>query len=157
MPRPVEIIHKPGFPIVHFIARNMREWDRREIFALRWDDDPAGVARDVMHSGETSWAALVDGIPAVAFGTLALWPGVWSMWAFGTDDFRHAVIGVTRMIRRVIIPGMVRAGARRAQAYSMAGHDEAQRWLESWGARRESTAPGFGRGGEDYYLYVRTP
>jgi hypothetical protein len=157
MALPVEIIHKPGLPIVHWIARNMREWDRREIFALRWDDDPRGVAESACQSGDTSWAALVDGIPAVAWGALPMWPGVWSMWAFGTDNFPHACLKVTRMIRRVIIPALVSAGARRAQAYSMAGHDDAQRWLESWGAKRESTAPGFGRGGEDFYLYVRTP
>lgn len=154
MALPVEIIHRPGPAILTWIAKHLREWDRREIMATRWSEEPADLAREAALSGDTSWAALVDGIPAVAYGAFPMWPGVWSVWAFGTDNFRHAGREVTRHIRRAIIPGMAQVGARRAQAYSMDGHDDAQRWIKALGGKRESIAYGYGKGGEDFHLFV---
>lgn len=137
------------------VAANMREWDKREIYANRWDDDPEGVARDAVAMGQSvGWVAGLDDRPIAAFGCFQMWPGVWSMWLFATDDFRQIRFSMTKLIVRNIIPMLWEAGAHRLQCHSMDGHDDAQDWLKVIGARRESTCPGYGRNGEAFHCYV---
>jgi RimJ/RimL family protein N-acetyltransferase len=136
------------------VAFRMRERDRREIFANRWDDDPLSVANDAVKMGwQVGWTAGLED-PIAAFGCLQMWPGVWSMWLFATDNFRQIRISMTRLIVRDIVPMLFDAGAHRLEARSMEGHHEAQRWLEVIGAKREATLKGYGRAGEDFHVYA---
>lgn len=145
---------EPG-ALAHIIG-NMREWDRREIFATRTDDCEVRLLEDVMNTGAVSWLAWSDVEPVAAYGCAPLWSGVWSMWLFATDKFHNIGIGVTRHIIRDIVPAMWRGGAHRLECLSMEGHVEAQRWLETIGASREFDQPlrGKGRGGENFYSYI---
>jgi hypothetical protein len=61
---------------------------------------------------------------------------------------------VTKLIVRDIVPMMWDGGARRLECRSMEGHVEAQRWLETIGARREATLKAYGREGEDFHVYT---
>lgn len=139
-------------PLAHICA-NLREWDRREIFATCWTDDPAELAERTMRTGEFSWLFWLNGNPVAAIGAAPLWPGMWSMWAFGTDDFRQVALSLTKHCKRFIIPALFNAGLRRAEAHSMAGHEEAHSWMLSLGAIAERRIPDFGKNGEEFIVF----
>lgn len=138
------------------ICHNLREWDRREIFAVRWSDDPDDLALAALQLLETTWIAFIGDDPVAAIGTIPLHPTLWSPWCFGTDRFGQVGLPLTRLAKRVIIPVMAAAAPRvRVEVKSLDGHLDAQRWLErSFGARREATHPGYGKGGETFHTYV---
>ena len=135
------------------VARNMRDWDRREIFATRPDDDVEVLAHAALNCGRIAWVSGLDE-PIAAFGCAPMWPGVYSMWLFATDDFHQIRFSVTKLIVRTIVPMMIDAGAHRLEARSMEGHTDAQRWLEVIGARREATLAGYGREAQDFHVYA---
>lgn len=140
--------------ILH-VARHMREWDRREIFATRWSDEPEGVVASVQAGRGPSWVARYRGEPAAACGIMALWPGVWAPWCFGTDKFPRVARLLTRLGKEAIMPAVRNANGHRLEVKSMDGHTDAHRWLEvCFGAEREATHPGYGRNGETFHTYV---
>jgi hypothetical protein len=139
-------------PDLLYVADNMREWDRREVFATRWDDDPAALTSAILAGGEFGWVAGND-LPVAAFGAIPTWQGNWQVWMFATDDWKDVAFDVTRFIRRIMIPSLEQCGCHRAECRSMEGHEEAHRWLETLGAYKESDLPHYGRNGEMFYLY----
>ena len=149
----------PSLLDVLYVTRNLREWDRRELFATRFDDDPDRLAMDVMGWGPVGWVAggVVDGREkaSAVVGATELWPGMWSVGMFATDDFPKIGLGLTRFVKRRMIPLIVQQGIRRGECKSIEGHTEAHRWLEVLGARRDGAAlRGYGKGGEPFYTYA---
>jgi hypothetical protein len=138
------------------VCANLRESDRREINALHWDEDPDRLVRSVLYCPDAAWLAWIDSRPVAAVGATPMWPGVWSVWAFGTDEFRQVGLLLTKHVRRFIIPMIQRASGHRAECKTIEGHHEAHRWLESFGLQREGTHPGYGRNGETFHTYART-
>lgn len=139
------------------VTRRMRDVDRREIFATRWTDDPDDLASDLARLNEMSWSARLDGVPAGIWGASPIWPRVWVVFAFGTDDWPHVVLSMTKHIRRFIVPAIVRANAIRVSCASHAQHTEAHRWLTSLGATLEAEHPNMGKGGERFFTFVWNP
>lgn len=137
---------------VAYIAANMRASDLREIEATNWSMD--GFADRVMLAREFAFFASHRGRPAAVIGALPMWPRVWSVFAFGTDDFGACGLRLTKFARRFIIPAIWNAGGHRMECASIEGHDEAHRWLEALGFHRESEMHSYGRGGETFYRYV---
>lgn len=141
-------------PAVEYVAQNMREWDKREIFATRLDGrEVETLVDDVFRCGPVSWVAYNDINPIAVFGCHPAWRGVWNMWFFATNDLPQIGLGVTKLVIQHIVPLMWEGGAHRLQCHSMEGHVDAQRWLETIGARREATLTNFGRDGEDFHVY----
>lgn len=138
-----------------YITDNMRDWDRGEIFATRWDDDNAKLVDGILAGGEFGWVAGLDK-PIAAFGAVPVWNGVWQVWMFATDEWPKVALGVTRFIKKVMIPTLEEVGCHRAECRSMEGHEVAHRWLEALGAHKESELPHFGRDGQMFYLYCWT-
>lgn len=136
------------------VAANMREWDRKEIFALRWGDEASDLANDVLRVPGFSWVAYADDVPAAVIGAMPMWPRVWSVFAFGTDDFPKVGLTLTKHVRRFMIPALQNQGAHRAQCHSIEGHEEAHRWLETLGAHTEPLIRGFGRNRENFIPFV---
>lgn len=135
------------------VASNMREWDRREIYATRWIDDPASLARDCIMVGGLSWVAGEDQ-PIAAVGAFPICPGVWSVWMFATPRFRRIARPLTDFVTGSMVPALKAAGAHRAQCESMVGHDMAHGWLRRLGARQEGIQFGRGKGGEDFIMFA---
>lgn len=139
---------------VLYVAENMREWDKREIYATRWDDDPASLARDAMVVPDFAWLASHGGEPVAAFGAIPLHPGVWSVWLFGTDNFSKIGFSLTKTLKRSMLPALVEHGVHRLECLSMEGHVVAQRWLEGFGAKPERLVPEYGRNRENFISYA---
>jgi len=138
----------------YYVAANMRAADAREIFATSSDDDFTRLAADAALRGPHAWA-VGQGEPIACIGAVELWPGVWQAWMFATDRFAEIGLPLTRWTMRVMIPGLLHAGAHRAQAYSIEGHTDAHAWLERLGFMHEATHPGYGRNGETFRVYAQ--
>lgn len=136
---------------VLFVVENMRAIDRREIYPLQAVESAGMIAAFVEQS--EAWRVFYHGSsPAAVMGACELRSGVWSVFCFGTDDWRHVVVSVTRWARARLRPWL-QDRAHRIEAHSHVEHVEAHRWLEGFGAVREATLRGFGKDGSDYHVY----
>lgn len=145
---------------VTWIARNMRQADAREIFATRYDNDPDLLAVDVLTRWGPMWWVAGNAQtqrPIAVIGATERWPGMWQVGMFATDEFGQIGPGLTKWVRQRMIPTIreTQHGVRRAQAFSIEGHDVAHRWLEMLGAVRDPVPlDGYGKGGETFHNYV---
>lgn len=150
----VTIIPEPDLADVLAVAENLRERDRAEIFATRYGDDPLDLARDTVRTGAFRWGAYADGRPVAMIGAFPRWPNVWSVWAFGTDEWPRVVRALTRHVRSFMIPALYHAGAVRADCHALETHTDARKWLTYLGAREANRLDFFGRNGECFVEYV---
>ncbi|HTI86320.1 MAG TPA: hypothetical protein VL966_06930 [Alphaproteobacteria bacterium] len=141
---------------VGFVAARMRDPDRDEIFATRWDDDPEKIADETIACARFGCVAWHGGEPAAVVCAMPLWPGVWTVAMYATTSWPAVAPAVTRWIRRQLMPDIVATGAHRAECRSLATHVMAHRWLERLGARREALLTDYGRNREAYYVYAWT-
>lgn len=142
---------------LHWVASRMRQRDRDEIFATRWDDDIDRMVKEIMGGGEFGFVAGDDnGLPIAAFGAIPVWNGVWEVWMFATDEWKRIALDVTKFGHRTFFPALESTGYHRLQCRSLSTHTVAHRWLESMGAHKESELPNYGRNGETFYLFCWT-
>jgi hypothetical protein len=140
-----------------YVADNMREIDKKEVFATRWDDNPEDLVDCIMAKGSFGWISVAnDGIPVAAFGAIACWPGVWQVWMFATDRWDEVSSEVTKFIKRIMIPAIKSTDWLRAECRSIEGHDTAHRWLEFLGATREASLKMLGKNGDTFHVYSWT-
>lgn len=140
---------------VRYVVDNMRASDREEIYALRRSEDPRNVVRDVMAMSSFSWMAWLDDRPQAVFGGGEVRPGVWSMFAFATDEFPRLALGLTRFAKKTVIPTLFcDLDAHRLQCESHESHASAHRWLKALGAEVESVKRNFGKDGSNYLEFV---
>lgn len=138
------------------ICENLREADREEVFATNWGNDPARLAAITFSLGSFQWVAELDGKPVASIGAHPVWPGVWQVWAFGTDDFMKVVRTLTKHVKRFMWPALENTDAHRIQCFAMQSHEQACRWLEFLGAHPETVMENFGRDKQPFVLYVWT-
>lgn len=137
------------------IARNMRDSDRREIFATRFDNDIASLVTDLLASDPLGGIMLTqDGAAVAAIGASEMWPGNWALWMFATDRWPEVAMEATRFARGTLQRALLGLGGRRAECRSIDGHFIAHRWLGRLGAEAEAVYPGFGRNGETFIGFV---
>ena len=74
---------------------------------------------------------------------------------FATDRLPEIGLPLTRFIKGFMVPSIFSkdVGCLRAECRSMVGHDQAQKWLEAVGFRKEAKLRACGKNGEDFYLY----
>lgn len=137
------------------VVEKMRDRDKQEIYGLRHSEDPALIVRDVLAMANFSWVAWLDDMPQVVFGGGEVRPGVWSMYAFATDEFPRLALGLTRFVKKTIIPTLFNdLGAHRLQCDSHVAHTDAHKWLNMLGGEVESWKKGFGKDGSTYLEFV---
>lgn len=140
--------------LAHIIA-NLRPRDRAEIFALRWDDDERALLDETLPwCGDMCWIWERDHVPVAAQGAMPVRPGVWAVWAFGTESWPSVILDMTRHAKRFIIPAVLRSGAHRAECRALSSHGDSRRWIEALGGRLECILEGFGRDAEDFAFYT---
>lgn len=151
-----DVVARPSLELIEHVTTNMREPDRTEVFATRWDDDPKAYAEELLPFNGFMWCAVRDGTPCSLWGAVPLWPHNWAAFAFGTKEWPRVVLTMTKHMRRFMMPALHRAKAYRVSAVTHSEYKEAHRWLESFGAVREQTMPYYGKGGEAFFTYVWT-
>lgn len=154
----VELVQAPARVEVQSVARRMRAADFEEISATSWHRTREDVAAELAHKIDGrngfTWSARWNGTPTAIIGAIPMHPTLWSVFAFGTDDWPRVVLSLTRHVRHFMIPGLMHAGCHRAICASHAHHRSAHRWLEMLGASKESVQTGAGKDGQDFFLYV---
>lgn len=140
--------------LAHVVA-NLRQRDRDEIFALRWNDDEAELLTQLRAVAGQLWRVwCYQDEPVAVCGVLPLRPGVVSGASFGTDKWRYAIRPMTVWLRRWLIPLLLDAGYHRCEAHVSATNVMARRWVEATGAHKEAYLHQYGRNREDYILYT---
>lgn len=142
---------------VEYIALNMRECDRAELFGL-WPHDAAltfaSEATHLLRNKGRARIAYVDGMPAALFGFQESRPGVWEVWMFGTDDFDKAIFPLMRWCRKEANDILTNCRGHRLQAQSRASHTEAHKLIRAMGGIEETTLRRYGKDGSDYIMFV---
>lgn len=138
-----------------YVAANMREVDRAEIFCqLAPDARSETLAYMSLNGGGQQWCAWLEGEPIACWGWSQLTYAGGILWAWGTNDFVKAVPAITNAAINELVPMFDEAGMQYLEARSMVGHDEAHRWLKLLGGVPSCTLPTYGRNGEDFVLFT---
>lgn len=141
-----------------FVAANLRDQDRREIFAtaLLESGSQAG-AMSFLTSPGFCWTAWIDGQPVAAFGVSqgnpVHQPHLRYAWAYGTDKFKRATPAITRFCVQEWPKRLIAEGVTRVEIRSIADHDLAHKWLKSIRAKHEADMPNYGVNGESFQLW----
>ena len=143
------------FESLQYICRNLREKAKQEAIASGWDGN-ADTLADLFYRAFNNDIAAVGGLenPIYAGGAIEVYPGAWQMWSVATEDFDKIMLSVTKYVRRIMLPKIVRHGAWRIEARCIGGDVETQKWMQLLGAKLESTQKGTGKNGEDFLIYV---
>jgi hypothetical protein len=140
---------------VDYILANLREHDRREILALRWNDDLDPVADYVMALAcNPLWQAFwAHGEPVALIGATLIRPGVVMICGFGTKRWHRVIRPLSRYVLDEMMPAILSTDVHRAEAYAMAENTQNIRWIRGlFGGEIEGVLRGYGRGGEDFVV-----
>lgn len=149
-----QVLKPAEWPDIASVAARMRERDRAEICALQYTDNPVEAVSLLQHRAYIGVTLWTGDEPQAVIGARPLWPGVASAFMFATDRWPEVARIGTKYVRRVLIPSLAAAGVHRLEAKSLADHDTAHRWMERFGAERECTLYGYGKGGEDFVVFT---
>jgi hypothetical protein len=148
-------LRSPKRANIAYVCANMREADRREIFACRYDDDAMALAGEyeVLQPQSVAFYAAFHAshyLPIALFGAWETSPGVGQVHLIATDRWRKVAGPVTRFLKSVTIPSLIEAGWRRGECRALASNSQSRKWLYYLGAREETILPALGKNGEDF-------
>lgn len=145
-------------PMLH-ILQNLRPEDEQEITAMRGEKfDRMRMAMELaklanLHAGWIFWRDDTHE-PIAALGAYPMTPVVAGCWACGTLDWPLAVRAVTKHIRKIMIPGLLKAGFHRAECRALASREDTERWLTGLGWKAEAVLSEFGTRREAFTLFA---
>jgi RimJ/RimL family protein N-acetyltransferase len=151
----VELV-APDFASLAYIAVNMRQADRHEIYNVTGHNNPFILAQQTLDATRmgSGVVAADGGRPVAVLGFAPLRPGVCTAFAYGTDAFDRVALSLTRHALKVMKPALIASGFHRLECESRADHVQAHRWLEHLGFRREGTLRQFGSDRSDYLKFA---
>jgi hypothetical protein len=133
----------------------MRERGPARIYATRPYGSPSLLAKDTMRFGHENGSLWwYEGEPVTALGYIPLWPGVASVWAFGTSKWPRVLPVMTRFVLKGVIPLMIQHGMHRVECRALKERKDTKRWLLALGAHEEATLKEFGKNRETFVSYV---
>lgn len=142
---------------VEYLAINMRDCDRREVFGIWPHDEELRFAAEVTHilrNKGRSKIAYYNGRPAALFGfSCHLKPNVYDVWMMGTDNFDKAIFPLMRWCRKEANDILSIENAHRLQAQSRADHTEAHKLIRAMGGIEECRLEKWGKDGSDYLMF----
>jgi hypothetical protein len=142
---------------LRYVLQRLRPLDRKELFATRTHDSPERAADEIMRAcapfGTLFWH---NHEPVAALGFFPMWPGVVSVWAFGSSLWGRVVQAMTRHIVNEMGPELLKRGVHRAECRTLTERQDSERWLRALGGRAEGILREFGRNREDFTVYAWT-
>lgn len=150
-------IDGPSPDHVGYVLNNMRLSDAKEFLAVSHAGSVEQLARDLLpkyceHSGVICAS---DDLGPVAVGAMIeARPNVITLMFFATDRFPLIARKLTRFIRQRLFPRYRNIGVHRIECVSIAGYDEAHRWIEALGLTKEAELPGYGKNGETFIQFA---
>jgi hypothetical protein len=144
--------------LVHILT-HLRPEDQEEIEAVRGlHFDPVAFALElcksaVAHDGWIFWKE-ITGEPVAALGAYPMTATCAGCWAFGTKSWPLVVKDVTRHVRGIMVPRLLKQGFHRAECRALSTRADTRRWLEAFGWKAEAVLSGFGVRREDFILFA---
>ncbi len=139
------------------VLHNLRGPDQHEFNATLPTYNLAIVASGVLYHSVMSWAVLADdGEPVAVFGAGGggQYPGVCTVFAFGTERWNEALLLITKHILRYMIPHLKAYGFHRAECMALSNRVDIQRWMKLLGGRPEAVLSERSTTREDITVYV---
>jgi hypothetical protein len=146
----------PDFASLAYIAVNMRQADRDEIYNVVGHNNPFLLAQQALDASRMGQAVVAhgrSGRPVACLGFMVNRPGVSQAFAFSTDHFQDVALTLTRYALRVMKPALIASGFHRIECESRADHTDAHRWLKRLGFEAEGVLRQFGSDGSDYIKF----
>lgn len=142
-----------------FVASNLRDEDKREVFAsARLQSGTEAGAISFLSSPDWCWTAWLGDQPVAAFGVglgnPVHQPHIRHGWLFGREGTRRCIPAITRFCVQEWPKRLISEGVTRVEVRSIDGHDIAQKWLLASRARYEGRMTGYGTDGEDFHLFA---
>lgn len=151
------VIEAPTPDAVRHVALHMRDADVREFMSISFAEDRAQLAASLVEAYGEHPAALcffADEEPVGVGALIEGRPNVTTLLFFATDEFRAVALGIARFTKHRLFPRYRDDGIHRIEAISIDGHDDAHRWIEMVGLKREAVIPGYGKNGEAYHQFA---
>ncbi len=155
------IITKTTFDDVEYVARRMRDMDRKEIYATRFTKDDESLVAELVHQIQRGLYACCYTIaskfhprPIAIVGILLTSPSAGFANMFATDEWKKIIRDATRFVRDVVIADCIKAGMRRVELRTLASWKQNRAWLEYLGAEFETEIRGLC--GEPFAQYAWT-
>lgn len=142
---------------VRFVAERMRDSDFREFSAVshaRTRKQLADVMVDLYGDHPGGMCVYSGGEPAAVGALIEGRPNVMTLMFFATEAMADIAIPLTRFIRNSVFPRYREDGVHRIECISIEGHDEAHRWIEILGLKREAVFRGYGKHGEAFHQFA---
>jgi hypothetical protein len=150
------VIHDfdPTLENLAYVVAHLRERDQREIYALRWDEDPHALLVELHRAVNPLWRVWCwNMVPVAVQGVYPARPGVALAACFGTDHWDKAVPKMIRYARAVVPLELAKRNVHRVEAHSLAANADTHRFIELTGGEQEAVLHEFGRDKEDFLLY----
>lgn len=144
-------------PLNH-ILRHLRQADQEEMEAVHgpgYDTHRlVGVLTSLanQHWGWMFWDR--EAGPVAVVGAYPVTPTCAGVWAFGTDAWPKVILGMTRHVKRVMVPMLLSAGFHRAECRALFKRTDTKRWLTALGSEVEAVLSEFGSRREDFLLFA---
>lgn len=139
---------------VRAVCAVMRESDRRDVFPLRWDDDPERFADDLWRAAEDARVFLWRGEPAAICAWRRVTPAAAQLALIATDAWPRVARAVARATLRFMRRDSRRLGVRRLEAMGRADAPALRRWLDELGFHESALLRAYGRDGEDFVVFA---
>lgn len=155
------IVREASREDVAWIVANMRDLDRREVYAGRWTDEDADLIEDI----EASRPMMIRiealcgdaGEPVALVGVWLAAPGVGQALMIATDQWPAIAAAAHRHVARRFLPLVCAPNLRRLECRAWAGHALSRAWLARLGFVEEGFCRRLGKGGEDFVQFAWFP
>ena len=134
------------------VVWHLRQRDRQELcaYGMKFRD----AIEAFMAPCVLSRSFACHGSPVAIVVFHALTPSALSVSMMATQEWPRVASNVLRWGTRIARPGLLARGFHRAECRTMEGHDDAVRFLERLGFKRECRLPGFGADGSAFLQYA---
>jgi len=139
---------------VRVVCAAMRDSDRRDVFPLRWDDDPIGFADDLWAAADEARAFVGPDGPTAICAWRRVTPAAAQVALIATDGWPAVARAVARATRRFMRRDMPRHGLRRLEAWGRADAPALRCWLDALGFHESARLRAYGRDGEDFTVFA---
>ena len=150
-------IDGPSYERVLHVVSNMRSSDVTEFLALSPAGDRRALSAVLLEKYQAHDGVICasDDIAPIAIGAMIeLRPNVITLMFFATDRFPLIAAPLTRFIRQRLFPRYRNIGVHRIECVSIAGYEEAHKWIRVLGLQEEAILPGYGKRGETFHQFA---
>lgn len=145
------------YEAIEYLCLNMREQDRVELLGMSRSDDLRDLADECFAAlryrgiAQVGW---VKGKPAGVIGLVEEWPGVWTVWMFGTDDLGLVGVMLLKWLRKALRRVRDEFGGWRLHCDSRDGNTLAHKMIRAMGGAVEHVMARYGADGSNYTRFV---